>query len=325
MGRTRARVSLALFAAAMFSAAVWAAMSVEGARAITDCDTETAGNDSAELAMLQLVNSMRASQGANALVVSPNLNRMAAWKSGDSSNLPPLSHTDSLGRAPFERATDCGYGSGAAENIAYGYPSAQATFDAWMASSGHRANILNPTYVAIGIGHTGNSWAMNFGFLNDGGAPAPTNTPAAPTSTSPPTSTATPPNTPPGSPTQAPPTQTAPTQAPPTATRTIASPTQSPGQPAPTFTPTVPAPTKTAATGRQMIQGLNLVTYSGPALPVEHALGSLGSNVEWVYTWDGSNWLRYFPGQPPYVNTLKTLQPGVAYFIAMRGAASWGY
>jgi hypothetical protein len=74
-----------------------------------------------------------------------------------------------------------------------------------------------------------------------------------------------------------------------------------------------------------MVQGLNLVTYTGPTLAVEHALGALGSNVEWVYTWDGARWLRYFPGQPPYVNTLRTLEPGTAYFIEMQGSASWGY
>jgi hypothetical protein len=74
-----------------------------------------------------------------------------------------------------------------------------------------------------------------------------------------------------------------------------------------------------------MSAGLNLVTYGGPALPIESALGSLGSNVSWVYTWDGDHWLRYFPGQPPYVNSLKTLQPGVPYFIEMKGSAPWAY
>lgn len=32
------------------------------------------------------------------------------------------------------------------ENVAVGYPSGKATVVGWMASSGHRANILDPTF-----------------------------------------------------------------------------------------------------------------------------------------------------------------------------------
>jgi uncharacterized protein YkwD len=40
----------------------------------------------------------------------------------------------------------------AGENIAVGYPTSKAVTRAWMHSSGHRANILNPNYRWIGIG-----------------------------------------------------------------------------------------------------------------------------------------------------------------------------
>lgn len=43
------------------------------------------------------------------------------------------------------------------ENVAYGYPDGTAVTAAWMASSGHRANILNPSYRLIGVGATQNS------------------------------------------------------------------------------------------------------------------------------------------------------------------------
>ena len=36
------------------------------------------------------------------------------------------------------------------ENIACGQPNAQAVFDAWMASEGHRKNILKPEYKTFG-------------------------------------------------------------------------------------------------------------------------------------------------------------------------------
>ena len=38
------------------------------------------------------------------------------------------------------------------ENIAYGQPSPDAVVSAWMGSSGHKSNILNPAYKSIGIG-----------------------------------------------------------------------------------------------------------------------------------------------------------------------------
>ena len=38
------------------------------------------------------------------------------------------------------------------ENVAYNYPSAVAVVDAWMRSSGHRANLLGPSFRRIGVG-----------------------------------------------------------------------------------------------------------------------------------------------------------------------------
>ena len=40
----------------------------------------------------------------------------------------------------------------AGENIAMGYISAQSVVNGWMNSSGHRANILNPSFKTIGVG-----------------------------------------------------------------------------------------------------------------------------------------------------------------------------
>jgi len=39
------------------------------------------------------------------------------------------------------------------ENIAYGYSSPQQVMNAWMKSSSHKANILDPNFNSIGIGH----------------------------------------------------------------------------------------------------------------------------------------------------------------------------
>src|SRR5512140_799734 len=72
----------------------------QSAAAISNCDTNEADLNAAELEMLAGINAERANVGAAALVPSPALNRAAAWKSADSSATGPgLSHTDSLGRA----------------------------------------------------------------------------------------------------------------------------------------------------------------------------------------------------------------------------------
>ncbi len=51
------------------------------------------------------------------------------------------------------------------ENIAEGYGSLVAVFNAWMASPGHRANILRPGFTQMGIGHVsaGSWWCQQFG------------------------------------------------------------------------------------------------------------------------------------------------------------------
>jgi uncharacterized protein YkwD len=51
------------------------------------------------------------------------------------------------------------------ENIAVGYPSASSVVAAWMASPGHRANILNPAYTRTGVGYvaSGYWWCQQFG------------------------------------------------------------------------------------------------------------------------------------------------------------------
>jgi hypothetical protein len=134
------------------------------------------------MAALQAINAFRVQNGRAPLQVSPTLNTAAAWKSADSSNQPPLSHTDSLGRAPYTRAVDCGYPGGAAENIAWGYPTGSAVVQAWIGSQGHRNNLLG-SYAVMGIGRTGNSWTLNLGLTVDsgsfpvsGGAPPPQGT-----------------------------------------------------------------------------------------------------------------------------------------------------
>ena len=58
-----------------------------------------------------------------------------------------FSHTSQDGRNPGQRITGAGYAwGGYGENIAAGQTSAQAVVDGWLASPGHCANIMNPSY-----------------------------------------------------------------------------------------------------------------------------------------------------------------------------------
>ena len=158
--------------------------------ALTNCTTSEDGMNAAEEQMLVLINGARASAGLTSLKLSPNLNRAAAWKSADNGSNglgAGFSHTDSLGRTPVQRAQDCGYATGAAENIAYGSTGAETIFGMWMGSAGHKQNILYPTYKVIGIGQHGSAWTTDFGSVDDSGATSPPPATATPTKTATPT------------------------------------------------------------------------------------------------------------------------------------------
>ena len=147
------------------------------ASALTNCTVADNSFDSEESAFLGLINVYRAQNGLGALSLSTNLNRSSSWLAVDMATKNYFSHTDSLGRSPSPRATDCGYPGGAGENIAAGtvWNGAQQVFDAWRNSAGHNANMLNGSYQQIGIAryYLGSStygwyWVTDFGVLNDG-------------------------------------------------------------------------------------------------------------------------------------------------------------
>lgn len=166
------------------------------AAALTNCDVTDADLDASEQQLLQLLNAARAQVGAVALTPSAALNRAAAWKSGDpSAGGATFSHTDSLGRTYDRRLRDCGYTGSSGENVGYGTSSADAIFNLWMESPGHRANILNPSYRAVGIGRRTIYWTLDFGAVLDTSSAAPPTSAAflpSPTPTRTPTPTSTP-------------------------------------------------------------------------------------------------------------------------------------
>ncbi len=119
--------------------------------------------------MLDLVNARRGEVGCRPLVADATLTAVARAHSTDMVARGFFSHTNPDGLGPFDRMRAAGYdGRLMGENIAAGYPTAAAVMDAWMNSTGHRANILTCGYTQIGIGEAlggpyGATWTQDFG------------------------------------------------------------------------------------------------------------------------------------------------------------------
>src|SRR5690606_15059508 len=80
------------------------------------------------------------------------LNANAQKHSIDMTNRNFFSHTNPDGKSPFDRMRDDGIAyNSAGENIAMGQQTAQAVLNAWLNSSGHRANINNCNFTHHGI------------------------------------------------------------------------------------------------------------------------------------------------------------------------------
>jgi uncharacterized protein YkwD len=108
--------------------------------------------------VLQLVNSARSDAGCKALTEDSRLDTAAQDHSDDMGGGHYFSHTTPAGITFDKREEAAGYPSPGGENIAMGQTSAQQVMTDWMNSSGHRANILDCDFVAIGIGLDTNGW-----------------------------------------------------------------------------------------------------------------------------------------------------------------------
>ena len=115
--------------------------------------------------VIRLINEIRVKNGLNTLKADWELSRVARYKSQDMKDNNYFSHTSPVYGSPFNMIKNFGISyKSAAENIAKGQTSPQSVVNAWMNSSGHRANILNPSYKKIGVGYviSGNYWTQMF-------------------------------------------------------------------------------------------------------------------------------------------------------------------
>ena len=104
--------------------------------------------------VLELTNRERAKAGLQPLKLDTELSASAGWKAEDMAKRDYFDHADGGGRDFVDRAEQYGYRDWTylGENIAAGQTTPEEVVQEWMASPGHRRNILKPQYKEIGLG-----------------------------------------------------------------------------------------------------------------------------------------------------------------------------
>lgn len=116
--------------------------------------------------VLALVNSERDKAGCGPLTTNAKLTKAAQDHSQDMADHKNMSHTGSDGSSMSDRLARAGYSfRSAGENVAAGYGTPESVMAGWMASPGHKANILNCGFKELGVGlaQPGNYWTQDFG------------------------------------------------------------------------------------------------------------------------------------------------------------------
>jgi uncharacterized protein YkwD len=117
--------------------------------------------------VIRLTNLERARNGCGKVVPNARLHAAMLAHTRDMAANDYFSHDSLDGTSPWERAKRAGYARPIGENIAQGQGSAAAVMQSWMASPGHKANILNCDAKAIGVALTYDGslpiWGQLFG------------------------------------------------------------------------------------------------------------------------------------------------------------------
>ena len=102
--------------------------------------------------VVALVNAQRVAGGLGPVSANGALMSAAAIQSKDQATMGRVSHTGIDGSSMGQRCSAAGYGWRAlAENAAAGYGSADSVMNGWMGSAPHYANIMNPSFVHVGV------------------------------------------------------------------------------------------------------------------------------------------------------------------------------
>lgn len=102
--------------------------------------------------IIRLTNNERAAAGLSSLKENPALNKAASLKGADMFTKSYWAHFAPDGTSPWYFFGLVGYQySWAGENLARDFATSNGVVTAWVASSGHRANILNSNFSEIGV------------------------------------------------------------------------------------------------------------------------------------------------------------------------------
>lgn len=142
---------------------------IVGASVATAAPAQAATGDAAKI--FAQTNAQRTKAGLKPLISDPALDKAAGEWARALARSCTFKHSSATWRA--ERVAKAGW-SATGENIAAGY-AASSVVSAWMASPGHKANILNTKYTGVGIGYAKGTcyssyWVQIFGWTKTAAA-----------------------------------------------------------------------------------------------------------------------------------------------------------
>ncbi|GAA1335009.1 CAP domain-containing protein [Saccharothrix algeriensis] len=116
--------------------------------------------------VVELVNEARAAAGCDAVRVDERVVDAAQGHSDDMSARGYFSHETPEGVDFATRMREAGYPDPGGENIAKGQRTPESVMKAWLGSEGHRRNVLDCRFTAIGVGLNtdGWYWTQDFGW-----------------------------------------------------------------------------------------------------------------------------------------------------------------
>ncbi|KAJ2492113.1 hypothetical protein IWW37_001690 [Coemansia sp. RSA 2050] len=123
--------------------------------------------------MVCRINAIRAARGAQPLGLSSELNALAQQHSQYQNSIGQMTHSNPAGGVGARLSAAGISWSTAAENVAVGMQTGDQAQDAWEKSSGHLANMVNPSMTYVGAGQVNGYWTQIF-YGVSGNAPAST-------------------------------------------------------------------------------------------------------------------------------------------------------
>ncbi|HEX3825931.1 MAG TPA: CAP domain-containing protein [Sporichthyaceae bacterium] len=129
-------------------------------------DAATSHAETLRHTVIALVDAARVTNGCKALRETADLDRSATSHATEMSADDYFSHSSADGTSWYIRLQSFGTKYPGGENIAMGYYSTASVMAAWLASPGHRANILDCQFKSVGVGQApdGGYWVEDFAY-----------------------------------------------------------------------------------------------------------------------------------------------------------------